>query len=179
MPLKKITIPITDHASNCTNYYLVEWKLSSESGYNSTTWPNDQIVISNLQDASVYDVRITRYCCNGGTSAPLILSVDTTTDSPQLTTPNNFELRPDSPPVSGQLVSTWDTVADAEEYIVQVAQDDDFTVGMVEAIVTDPTITYTFTGLDGGEVYYGRVKARASGYADSDWSATDSATAPA
>lgn len=172
MAAKNITIPITDHDDNCTTYYLVEYKLSSDSAYTSFQWFNDQIVIGNVLDASEYDVRITRYCCNGATSAPLILlNIDTTTDSPQLAAPAAYTLTPNANP--GELDAAWTDAVNATEYISQVAKDASFTVELQTATINDPTVTNLWTGLDTGATYYGRVKARASGYADSDWSNTD------
>lgn len=176
--MKKIVIPITDHDANCTTRYLVEWKLTGDTGYSSMIWTNDQIEINNVQDASVYDVRITRYCCNGSISAPLILSVDTTSTSPQLATPANFILAVDSPPVTGQLQASWDIVANADSYHGQLSKISDFSVIAVTFETIDPTITSTLVTLDSGDLYYGRVLARASGYADSDYSNVDSETAP-
>lgn len=176
--MKKIVIPITDHDANCTTRYLVEWKLTGDTGYSSMIWTNDQIEINNVQDASVYDVRITRYCCNGSISAPLILSVDTTSTSPQLATPSTFTLTPDSPTVSGQLQAAWLGVANATSYHGILSTLSDFSVIAYYFNVLDPLVTATITGLTPGTLYYGKVLARASGYADSDYSNTDSETAP-
>lgn len=176
--MKKIVVPITDHDANCTTRYLVEWKLTGDAGYSSMIWTNDQIEINNVEDASVYDVRITRYCCNGSISAPLILSVDTTSTSPVLDAPANFTLSIDSPPVTGQLQAAWDIVANADSYHGQLSKLSDFSVIAVTFETIDPTITSTLVTLDSGDLYYGRVLARASGYADSDYSNTDSETAP-
>lgn len=165
---KKITIPITDHADNCTAYYNVEYKLSTDINYNSFKAFTDRVVISNVLDTSVYNVRITRYCCNGSSSTPLVLSIDTTTDSPVLDTPTGFGLTPGSV----QIAANCDDVTDAENYVWEIATDPLFTAQyqVFETAVSNKTIT----GLTSGTLYYVRVKATASGFADSDY---DSGTA--
>jgi hypothetical protein len=167
---KKITIPLTDHEANCTGYYLVEYKLTGATGYNSFTSHTDQVQINNLADDSTYDVRITRQCCNGSTSAPLVLVVDTATLSPVLDVPTGFALTP----ADGQVSADCDDVTEAETYIWEIATDDEFTTNRQMATTTDSSTT--FTELTNGTVYYMHVKARASGYADSEWTTTASAT---
>lgn len=179
MANKNIVQPITDDSTECSQYYKVEYKLSTETAYNTFNAFDSPITIANVLDASVYDVRITRYCCNGGVSAPLILSINTTSTSPVLDPPGNFTLAPSSPAVSGELAASWDTEALAEQYYLELSKDIDFIVLEYTAIVDAPTITHDIPGLDVGILYYGRVKSRASGYADSDWSNTDSAVVPA
>lgn len=182
MPAKQIIIPITDHADQCSLYYLVEWKLTTEAGYSSQqsflTDTENNIIISDVEDASEYNVRITRYCCNGGISAPLVLLIDTTATSTQLAAPANFTLNPDSPPIAGQLFADWDAAASATEYIVDISDTSDFTVILQSYTVNAPTTSTSITDLTSGNTYYGRVKARASGFADSDWSNTDSGLTP-
>lgn len=174
MAQKKITIPITDHDENCTQYYLVEYKLTGAAGYSSFHSFTNEVIVSNLEDESTYDVRITRFCCNGSSSAALELEVDTTTDSPQLDAPENFTLEVDETPVTGELIGSWDSVAEAEGYTAQISSTSDFT-NIVYIINTAAPLTDSpATGLTPGNTYYGRVKAIASGYTDSDWSNVDS-----
>jgi hypothetical protein len=167
---KKITIPLTDHEDNCTGYYLVEYKLTGESGYTSFNAYSDQVVINNLADDSTYDVRITRNCCSGIVSAPLLLTVDTSTVSPELDVPDNLVLTPDDT----EIAADCDNVTDAELYVWHIAKDDEFTVNFQEVVTT--MSNHSFTALDNDVLYYVRVKARASGYADSEWTATETAT---
>lgn len=170
MANKTITVPLTDHDANCTTSYLVEWKLSTDANYVNNTQFSSQIVIENVLDNSMYDVRITRNCCNGGTSAPLILSVDTTSNSPQLAQPTGLGLTP----ASEALAADCNDVVNATSYVFQLAKDNEFTVDFQEQI--SATSDYNFTGLESGTAYYCRVKARASGYADSIYSSTVSGT---
>lgn len=178
MAVKKIVQEIADDSTECTQYYLVEYKLISETAYNVFTAFESPITTPVVLDNSEYNLRITRYCCNGGISAPLELVVDTSALSPVLAAPANFTLSPDSPPAAEQLVSDWDIVANADEYIVQLSENALFSVINFTATINDPTTTWTFTGLTSGTTYYGRVFARASGYGDSDYSNTDSALTP-
>lgn len=171
MANKYIQIPITDHDDNCSTYYLVEWKLNADVGYNTTNWTAaPPIIINNVLDNSTYDVRITRFCCDGSQSSPLVLSIDTTSDSPTLATPTGFTF------TAGveQIVADCNNVVNADEYVFDIAEDDEFTVNFQQ--VVSATSDNTFTGLTAGTVYYGRVKARGSGYQDSDYAATLNAT---
>lgn len=165
---KNITIPITD--SNCTQYYLVEYKLSTDTAYASFQWYDNQIKIYNLADSSIYNVRITRFCCDGTSSALLTVDVDTSTNSNILDTPVSLIASGGS----GQIVADWGSVTHATSYLINTAQDSDFTIFSEITEVT--TNTATVTGLEHGVTYYVRVKARASGYADSNWSSTVTAT---
>lgn len=177
MALKQITVPITNVTSDCTQYFQVQYKLTTEANY--TLAPpaylneiNNTITISLLVDGAMYDVRIIRFCCNGSQSAPLDLVVDTTTDSPALAQPTSYTLDPNANPQ--ELDANCDDVTNAEEYVWQVAKDSAFTIEMQEVTTTPGTASnYTFTELETGITYYGRVKARASGYADSPWSTAD------
>lgn len=172
MPNKTITIPITDHDANCSLSYLVEWKLSTDANYVQDTQFTPPIVIENVLDASTYNVRITRNCCNSGTSAVLAIDVDTTSNSPVLDKPLNLVLTPGAESMDADC----DDVVNATQYVFQIAMDDEFTVDFQEQI--SATSDYNFTGLISGGVYYVRVKARASGYADSPYSDTATDTVP-
>lgn len=84
-------IPILDHDSECSLYYLVEYKLSGDASYTSlgnmlpseytegsppiTVW---KLQIDNLVNDASYDVRVTRYCCNQAFSSPTILTFTAT-----------------------------------------------------------------------------------------------------
>lgn len=170
MAQKTITIPIPNHDDNCTVYYFVEYKLNSDVNYNSFQWYTDRVEIPNVADNSVYDVKITRYCCNGGTSAPLVLSIDTTTTSPQLDTPTGLALTPGVE----QIAANCDDVTDAQEYVFQIATDSAFTVNLIEAV--SATSNYTFTERETGTLQYVRAKARADGYQDSEYCTTVTGT---
>lgn len=166
-------IPITNHGASCTSYYFVEWKLTTDTGYNTMIWAVEPpIRIEPLLDNSMYNYRITRFCCNGSQSAPLTGSFDTTTDSPQLDQPLNLTLTPGTETINADC----DDVANADEYVFQIADDDEFTVNMNEFIAA--ISEYDFLNLISGGVYYVRVKARASGYQDSIWSDTETTTVP-
>lgn len=175
---KKIIIPITDHDDNCTQYYYVEYKLSTDTAYSSFQWYTGNIEINNVLDSATYNVRITRYCCNNVFSSVLTLDVDTTTDSPQLDAPANFVLSLNSPPVSGQILASWDAVTNATGYYGILSTDALFTNIVYYFNTLDPLVSATITGLTSSTEYYGKVQARADGYADSDYSNTDNITAP-
>lgn len=70
---KRVSIPITLSSppieNECTSEYLLEYKLSGDAGYTALPLfppPEDNtIVVDNLVAASLYNFRLTRYCCNG------------------------------------------------------------------------------------------------------------------
>lgn len=78
--MRKVTIPVDDHETECNEGYIVEYKLTGEVDY-TRQYPDpitEPIVITNLLDDSEYDIRITRKCCNGSESDPTEIVVDTT-----------------------------------------------------------------------------------------------------
>lgn len=79
--MTKITIPITDDGTVCNVGYIAEYKLTTDTEY-TRVFPDPTgtpIVITNLLDSMLYDVRITRKCCDGVTfSTPTTTVVDTT-----------------------------------------------------------------------------------------------------
>lgn len=179
MALKNISITIDDHDSTCTLYYLVEYKLTTDTAYQNFTTSTNPIIIRDLADASMYDVCITRYCCNGGTSTAVCDVIDTTSNSPQMDIPAAFTLTAGGG--AGELDAAWTAVttpANADTYYCEVSTMSTFNVIAHVLITAHPTVTGTITGAETGVLYYGRVKAQKAGYADSDWSNVDTATAP-
>lgn len=76
----QISIPITDDGDQCNDGYIVEYKLQGEESY-TTLYPpafTTPIVIGPVLEASTYDVRIKRMCCNGATSNWTEIEVVTT-----------------------------------------------------------------------------------------------------
>ena len=72
MALKNVTIPITDHDSVCSSGYLVRYKASFETSWTIVT-PTPiipPIVLVGLLNATLYNLEISRYCCDGTTSNP-------------------------------------------------------------------------------------------------------------
>jgi hypothetical protein len=78
--MRAISIPVTDDGTECNLGYIAEFKLTADSDY-TRFYPDptaSPIVITGLLDDSMYDLRITRKCCNGSYSAPTLTTVDTT-----------------------------------------------------------------------------------------------------
>lgn len=79
---RQVTLPIDNHDAPgmCTQYYVVEYKPQSDPNY-AVLSPNPMdspIVIDNLLDDIIYDIRVTRFCCNGQSSIAASTTVDTT-----------------------------------------------------------------------------------------------------
>lgn len=162
-----VNVPIylvVSSPAECVGYYLVEYKMESETGYtsagNQTELP---IMLYNLQEDTIYNVRITAFCCNGQFSTTLEFNVSTSA----LEAPANFNVVQDGSDVDG----TWDAVAGADNYIGERAEDSGFTVNLIE-VYSGAINSFTDLSVAAGTWYY-RVKAQMSGAPDSDWS-TDS-----
>lgn len=70
MAIRQASIVITDDGTACTSAYTVEIKDDGAPAYN--TLPNQYsspIVVTNLISGSVYNMRITRQCCNGASAS--------------------------------------------------------------------------------------------------------------
>ena len=166
-----VSIEIADHDTECTSYYQVEYKLPSDPNYTPGANQFDSpIVITNLQSDTVYEFKITRFCCNGQYSTPLTFTRST---SP-LDTPTGFTATPGDT----QITLTWDDMADATNYIIDRADDSGFTTGLTEVYNGAHVASHNDTGLTNGQQYYYRIKSQASGYADSDYAYDDATPTP-
>lgn len=165
---RKITIPITDHGTPgvCSVYYSVEYQLNGDTGWTETTTYEPPVVLNNLLDDAEYNIRITRQCCDGVRSTPLLLTVNTTI----LAAPAGFTATAGDV----EVVLDWDDVTGAEAYVLERAEDAAFTVNLTE-VYNDTTSGYTDTSVVNDTTYYYRVKATATYHADSEYS-TDNAT---
>lgn len=164
--MKNVSIVIPNDGSECSDKYKVEVKLQTDTGY--TVLPDQYespIVITQLEDNTAYDVRITRFCCNGQYSTPLVFTINTG----ELLAPDNFNLVQDG----GAVDATWDAVSGATNYVLERAEDSGFTVNLVE-VYSGATNSFEDNTVSATTYWY-RVKAQASGYMDSDY-ATDTIT---
>lgn len=86
-----LAIPVSDHSLECSIYYLVEYKLAGDPAYTSTGFQtataveegsplvtNYYLYVHNLIENVDYDLRTTRYCCDGNVSTPTTSTVNTT-----------------------------------------------------------------------------------------------------
>lgn len=163
---RRITIPITNHNADgiCTSYYLVEYRINGEPGYSfSQQMYTSPVVLDNMQDDTLYDFRITRGCCDGVSSTPLIFQLMTTF----LDTPEDL----DAIQASGDAEMTWDDMPDAESYQLQRATNSGFTTDLV-TVYTGTDNEYTDEELAPGTYYY-RVRSLKPTYPSSDWQTTN------
>lgn len=153
-----VTIPISDHDSECTAFYLVEYKFTGDPGYTfSQQYFDSPIVVNNLADAASYDFRITRQCCNGATGTPTTFTVDTT----PVPVPSLFSATQDGADVD----LAW-TDMSVDEYELQRVTDVDFTTGLTE-LYTGATNSFTDLAVPAGSYWY-RVRSILNGVA-SEW----------
>lgn len=63
-----VSIPVT-HDSECTQYYEVQRKKDFETQFQTLPAQyQSPIIMEDLDSSSVYNIRITRHCCNGQAS---------------------------------------------------------------------------------------------------------------
>lgn len=83
----RIKIPVNDHDDVCATHYLVEYKQDTEPSYSSLqnqiavedgSPPQWVLIVENLVEDVLYDIRVTRYCCDGTVSTPTTTTVLTT-----------------------------------------------------------------------------------------------------
>ncbi len=158
---RKISIPITDHAGVCANYYIAEYQNAGATNWVTQEFMEPPIEISNLLDDVDYYIKIRRVCCDGTESTPLELTINTTI----LAAPENFAATPGD----GEVALDWDDVSSAESYTLERADDDAFAINLT-IIYTGATSNYTDTEVVNDTTYYYRVKATATNHADSDHS---------
>lgn len=168
--MKNVSIPITDDGAQCNAEYLVEYKLSGDTGYTVAPgiFTSSPIVINNLQEGATYDIRITRNCCDGQVSPPITTQVTTS-----LLPPENFTA---TPFVGEEIELTWDNDINADTYEIDRALDSAFTMSVTNIYSGAYTASVLDAPLTAGVTYYYRIKSQASGYDDSDYS-YDNATA--
>ena len=155
---RKITIPIGDHNEVCNTGYTVAYKPEGETNWTTLPAFIPPIELNNLLDDTLYNIRITRQCCDGLSSAPLELSVNTTI----LPAPANFIAAPGD----AEIALDWDEVPGAASYTLERADDAGFTVN-AEIVYTGSSTAIMDTELVNGQTYYYRVKASALHHADS------------
>lgn len=161
----KATIEITDHnsAGVCTSFYAVSYEPVSGGG--AVPLPNQftsPVIVGGLESGIEYNITITRNCCNGLISSPVIVQV-----MDQLPAPANFT----ATFLSG---TDWDITADevtaATNYILEalsVTQEEVYNGPYVGLPGTHTTIT------PDTDIIQWRVKAQAAGYQDSEWATFD------
>lgn len=78
--MRKVTIPVDDNEDVCNTGYLVEYRIDGVEEW-TQLFPNplsSPIIIENLEDDTLYNIRVMRQCCNGTVSAWTEFNVDTT-----------------------------------------------------------------------------------------------------
>lgn len=159
---REITIPIEDHDSNCTQYYLVEYKYEGDASFfYSQRHYDSPIVLVNMEDDTSYTVRITRYCCNGSAATPTEFTFTTTVVTP----PTGFGATQDGADVDLE----WDNMS-VDSYEVQRATNSGFTTGLTD-VYAGSGITTTDVAPGAGTKYY-RVRSVEGGVA-SEWATTN------
>ena len=164
-------ITATWTAAARADQYLVEWATTSAglgSGSNSTVSTN-RAVLTSLTLSTTYYVRVTSIRAGASNGSPS-LPESASTSAITLLAPANVAATPSTTTVG----LAWDHVIDATGYVVEWKT----TTGAYNTQSPGrPSIrSYTITGLQEGTTYIVRVKATASGAADSGWSTPISTT---
>lgn len=163
-----IFIDIDDHGTECTAYYLVEYKLTADAGYIALPFQfNTPVEIKGLQANESYDVRVTRFCCNGDQGTP----TTTTISTGSLDAPTGFVATAGSE----EITLVWDNMPDATNYIIQRDTVNTFPAP-IEVYNGAHTASVVDNPLTPGTQYFYRIKSQASGFADSPYSTDDATT---
>lgn len=153
--------------AECINYYMVEYKLTSEGGFTRDADAYDSpIELTQLQDNATYNVRITPFCCNGQYGTPLEIIIDTTPSD----VPTTFTATPGD----GEVILTWDIMPGAINYVIDRALDAGFTTGLIEIFNGNADIV-SDTAVTNGTTYYYRIRGQYPSAPDSAY-AYDNAT---
>lgn len=157
MPFKT-TINITD-SNECATSYGVEIKRASDLEYQTL---NDQlslpIVVEGLEDMTDYNVRITRRCCNGTNSDPVV--VDVTGMSPM---PTGFTVADMG---GGDVYLEWNSIGGIDDYVVERSASPDYSA---PDLIYTGSDNYYFDAAVGSGTHYYRVKTQTSSFDDSSW----------
>lgn len=64
-----ITIPVTNHSTECTNHYIVEYRRDGLMDY-TRLYPDPTIdtIVIGVSEHGLYNIRISRVCCDGNQS---------------------------------------------------------------------------------------------------------------
>lgn len=154
-----LTIPIEDNDTECMMHYLVQYKFNGDAGYFfSQLYYDSPIVLQNMQDSATYDIRITRYCCNGSISDP----VDLTLITDAVPSPATLS----AAQVGADVELSW-TDMSVDTYEIQRATDVGFTTGLTDIYAGVWTATVTDLAVPPGNYWY-RVRSILDGVG-SDW----------
>lgn len=144
---QQISIPINDTpGSPCVSFYTVEYKFDGQPTY--ILYPQQfyisPIVLEGFQDGALYNIRITRTCCDGVVSDPVEITIEAEA-FPAVTGLGISQVGADA-------VLDWDDMSGADSYEVERADLSDYSdaVNVYEGVPS----TYTDTGLAAGTYYY-------------------------
>lgn len=144
---QQITIPINDTpGSPCVFFYTVEYRFNGQPTY--ILYPQQfyisPIVLEGFQDGALYDIRITRTCCDGVVSDPVEFTIEAS--EPVAVTGLAISQ------VVADAVLNWDDMSGADSYEVERADLADYSdaANVYEGVPS----TYTDTGLAAGTYYY-------------------------
>lgn len=163
------TLSITNVTSGVPSFGILKITQGTGGNFIPVLPGNSDDVVWRLDEGEVNQIG---FCYNGTSyhwSSSYSVSV---VYLQQLEQPENFTATPGSDTV---IDLEWDAVDDATSYRLQRSTDPTFRSNVV-LIYTGSGTTYSDTGLNEETQYYYRIKAKASGYADSIYSFTDAVT---
>ena len=123
--------------------------------------------IDSLASNTTYEFRV-RALRSGHQDGPWTATVEATTLNDPPGTVQNLSLALTAGSESSSITATWDSVGDAEGYLVQWRE----TGGTFNAGVVSTSAAHEITGLDAETTYDVRVRAQTTGAATAPWSGT-------
>jgi hypothetical protein len=135
--------------------YLIQYKLSSATSWNSVTSNTNSFTLTGLAAQATYQWRVSTTCSGG--NSPLTATQSFTTTSLPCVTPTN-------PTVNNVTVNSatlgWGAVSGATSYTLEYKLASSSTWTPITGITTN---SYTLTGLSGASQYHWRVSAVCGG----------------
>lgn len=134
--------------------------------FNGSTEPTISGITIQARSGLFSANRLNIYKFEYNTNNQVILNI-LTDNTPQLIAPQNFIATVNSPT---EIDISWDTSTNATNYILERDINSDFSTAT--QIYSGASTSFADSGLTTDTTYYYRVKAQATGYVDSVWSAT-------
>jgi hypothetical protein len=162
----EITAATLSWAGVGADHYLIKYRVSGATAWDSSTTTNTNIVLTGLNSLTTYNWELVAYCeADGRNNSSSVAGADFTTQNP-CTTPNGLGI---SLALLNKLTFTWNAQAPAHHYDLRLRAVGDTTWIILTPIYTN---SQTKSNLTPGTAYEWQVRSVCdpSGISMSDWS---------